>query len=187
MKEKGKIYIISGPSGVGKSTVLQEVFARRNNLFFSVSATTRAPRPGEVDGVQYFFLKREQFEEMLEQGAFLEHAQYVGNYYGTPLQPILDHVDQGHDVILDVEVQGFLQIKAKLPEAISIFVAPPSLDELGRRLRSRGTEAEERVLKRLERAAAELPYQSQYDHIVINDDVNQAADSIVAIMKCENN
>jgi guanylate kinase len=136
MNKKGKLYIISAPSGTGKSTVIRELLKKKDNAFFSVSATTREPREGEVNGVNYWFLTRPEFERMVEEGAFLEHAQYVGNYYGTPLQPILDNMAAGNDAILDIEVQGFRQIKQKMPEAVSIFIVPPSMEELEHRLRA---------------------------------------------------
>jgi guanylate kinase len=138
MRKKGKLYIISAPSGTGKSTVIRCLMKLRKNLFFSVSATTRRPRPEERDGREYHFISREQFEDMIGHNEFLEYAEYVGNYYGTPIQPIRDHIEKGFDVILDIDVQGHRQIIEKMPEAVSVFLAPPSLEELENRLRKRG-------------------------------------------------
>lgn len=180
---KGKILIISGPSGVGKSTVLKEVFAKVDNYFFSISATTRQPRPGETDGVEYYFISREKFEEMIAKDQLLEYAEYAGNYYGTPLEPIYSHSEKGDLVVLDVEVQGYQQIKKKIPEAVSVFIAPPSLEELEARLRGRLTETEERITKRLAIAKGELELAKTYDHIVVNDNVKDAAEKIFAVIQ----
>ena len=182
MNKKGKLYIIAAPSGTGKSTVIRELLKKKDNAFFSVSATTREPREGEVNGVNYWFLTRPEFERMVEEGAFLEHAQYVGNYYGTPLQPILDSMAAGNDAILDIEVQGFRQIKQKMPEAVSIFIVPPSMEELERRLRSRGTDSEERIRQRLAQAERELEMAPFYDKVVTNDVVQRVTDEILAFM-----
>ena len=182
MSKRGRIIIISGPSGVGKSTVLAPVLQGLNDPFFSVSATTRPPRPGEQHGREYFFLTREEFEEMLRRDQLLEHAVYVGTYYGTPLQPVLDAVEAGRDAVLDVEVQGRAQVSAKLPEAVSIFIAPPSLEALAQRLRGRGTETEEKILGRLAKAKEELAEAPSYDYVVINDDPRRAAGEILSIL-----
>ena len=153
---KGGIYIISGPSGAGKSTVLGKLFTKLDKYFFSISATTRAPRPGEEDGVNYYFVSREKFLSMIENDELLEYAEYVGNFYGTPLKPIYDHVNDGYAVFLDVEVKGKKQVSEKVPEAVSIFIAPPSLEELENRLRLRATDTEEAIAMRLNRAREEL-------------------------------
>ena len=182
---KGKLYIISAPSGTGKSTVINKMLELRPGIFFSVSATTRAPRQGEVDGVNYLFMTREQFEAMIERGEFLEHAEYVGNCYGTPLLPITEHLEQGTDALLDIEVQGFRQIKAKMPEAVSVFIVPPSLEELERRLRGRGTDSDETIAKRLETAKIELQTADDYDYVVVNDEVDRTAGEILSIMDKE--
>ncbi len=179
---KGQLYIISGPSGSGKSTVLREVFKRRDRLWFSVSATTREPRPGERDGVDYFFVTREEFDRMAASGELLEHAVYVKNCYGTPRKPVLDRMEQGIDVILDIDVQGAGQVKEKMPDAVTVFIAPPSVEELGRRLRGRSTESEEKIQERLRTAAAELERAKTYDYIVVNDRVERAAEELLAIM-----
>ena len=182
---KGKTFIISGPSGVGKSTVLQTLLAERKDLYFSVSATTRAPRPGEVNGVQYHFLDQETFRAWIDQGEFLEYAEYVGNCYGTPKRFVDEAMDQGRDVILDIEVQGAEQVHTIRPEVTRIFIAPPGWDELERRLRNRGTDSEEKIHQRLQRAKEEFACAGAYDYIVINDTVGGAVEAILAIMKAE--
>ncbi len=181
--KKGKLYIISGPSGCGKSTVLREVFRHRRNIFFSVSATTRGPREGEVDGKDYYFVTREEFERMIGADELLEHAQYVSNYYGTPRKPVEAMLSEGNDVVLDIEVQGAGQVKTKMPEAVSLFILPPSLEELERRLRGRGTETEEKIRSRLSQAEREIAKSGSYDYRVVNDDVERAAGEIVQIMR----
>ena len=150
--KRGTILVISGSSGVGKSTVISRVREERPDLYFSVSFTTRAPREGERDGVDYHFVSRETFEEMIRRGEFLEWAEYVGNYYGTSLEVIREQADRGVDVLLDIEVQGAAKVREKLPEALSLFIVPPSFEELSRRLRARGTDSEEKILQRLETA-----------------------------------
>ncbi len=182
MSKRGRLFIVSGPSGSGKSTVLGEVFKRRDRLYFSVSATTRAPRPGETDGVEYFFLDEERFDQMVERGEFLEHARYAKCSYGTPRGPIEEKLNAGIDVILDIEVQGAKQVKARMPEAVSVFLAPPDLRELERRLRSRGTESEERIALRLETARSELREAEKYDYVVVNDDFRRAAGELLDII-----
>lgn len=183
---KGKIVIVSGPSGAGKSTVLAQVMAAVDKPYFSISATTRAPRPGEVDGVDYHYITREAFQEMIREDALLEYAEYVGNYYGTPKRPIYDHVAEGYTVFLDVEVQGYRQLRAKVPEALSVFIAPPSLEVLAQRLRSRGTETEEKIAGRLKTAEAEIALAPTYDHVVVNDEVDRAAREILEILGAAN-
>jgi guanylate kinase len=182
---KGKTFIISGPSGVGKSTVLKELFKGREDLYFSISATTRAPREGEQDGVHYHLIDVQHFQELIEADAFLEYAEYVGNFYGTPKKYVDQAMNAGKDVILDIEVQGALQVCNKRPETVRIFIAPPSWDELERRLKSRGTDSEEKIQKRLVRAKAELQTADVYDYFVINDSVEQAVREISAIMLAE--
>lgn len=183
--EQGKTFIISGPSGVGKSTVLRELFRGRRDLFFSVSATTRKPRGGEVDGVHYHFIDLKRFQELIEEDALLEYAEYVGNFYGTPKKFVDEAMAQGRDVLLDIEVQGALQVKAKRPETVRIFIAPPSWDELERRLRGRGTDSDEKIQKRLLRAKTELQTADVYDYFVINDTVERAVRELNAIMLAE--
>ena len=182
---KGKTFIICGPSGVGKGTVVARLLASDPTLYFSVSATTREPRPGEIDGKHYHFLSREQFEEWVREEQFLEHAEFVGNRYGTPRQFIDKAMDQGRDVILDIEIQGAEQVHQKRPDAIRIFIAPPSWDELERRLIGRGTEDMEKVKSRLQRGKEEFLVAKDFDYFVINDTVDRAVEEISAIMCAE--
>lgn len=182
---KGRSFIISGPSGVGKSTVLKGLMEKRGNLYFSVSATTRQPRPGEENGVHYHFLTLEQFREWIEQGEFLEHAEFVGNCYGTPRKYVYEAMDRGQDVILDIEVQGAVQVAEKMPEVVRIFVAPPSWSELERRLTARGTDTPEKIQGRLARAKEEVKLAGTYDYFVINDSVENAVRELDAIMTAE--
>lgn len=179
--DKGKLLILSGPSGAGKSTVVSRLMELRKDVCFSVSATTRSPRPGEADGVNYFFVTRERFAEMIRENALLEHAEYVGNYYGTPRDYVEQKINMGINVILDIEVQGARQVLEKVPDAISVFLVPPSLAELEHRLRARGTESEEVIRSRLARAKEE--YQADfYQYIVVNDNVETAAKELDAII-----
>ena len=165
---KGKTFIICGPSGVGKGTVVARLMASDPTLYFSVSATTRAPRPGEVEGKHYHFLSTEQFEQWVEEDQFLEHAEFVGNRYGTPRQFIDKAMEQGRDVILDIEIQGAEQVHQKRPDAVRIFIAPPSWDELERRLIGRGTEDMDKVRSRLQRGKEEFLVAKDFDYFVIN-------------------
>lgn len=183
--KKGLLLVISGPSGSGKGTVLSQFFKNKTNVFYSVSATTRKPRPGEENGKQYYFLSREEFEEKIKNGGMLEHAQYCGNYYGTPKAAVEEKCKAGCDVVLEIEVQGASQVKALCPGCVTIFIAPPSLKELESRLRGRGTEQNEVVEKRLETAANELNFAPKYDYIVVNDTVEEAAKKIDAIITAE--
>ena len=183
--QKGKLFIVSGPSGVGKSTILKELFARRENLYFSVSATTRAPRPGEEDGVHYHFLSAETFRQWVEEDEFLEYAEFVGNAYGTPKRYVDEALAAGKDVILDIEIQGADLVYAKRPETIRIYIAPPSWDELERRLIGRGTESPEKVRSRLARGKVEFASAVNFDYFVINETVEQAVAEIRAIICAE--
>ena len=182
---RGKTFIICGPSGVGKGTVVARLLASDPTLYFSVSATTRAPRPGEQDGKHYHFLTMEQFEQWIAEDQFLEHAQFVGNRYGTPQLYVDKAMEQGRDVLLDIEIQGAEQVHRKRPDAVRIYVAPPSWAELERRLIGRGTEDMERVRSRLERGKVEFAAAKDFDYFVINDTVDHAVSEIQAIMTAE--
>ena len=182
MTEKGVLIIVSAPSGCGKSSVLHCLMQKRDTLRFSVSATTRSPRTGETDGVDYFFVTREKFDEMVKNGEFLEHAEYVGNCYGTPKAAVDAKLNEGYDVYLDIEVQGAMQIKAQRPETLMIFVMPPSLEELERRLITRGTDSMDVIRGRLQQAQEEFKLREQFDFTVVNDEVERAADEISEII-----
>ena len=184
-KKKGTLIVLSGPSGVGKSTVIAELLSERNDIYFSVSFTTRQPRPGEVDGVNYNFVTRPEFERMIRDNELLEYAEYVGNYYGTSLKVIRDRLNQGQDVLLDIEVQGAATVKAKCPEAVLIFILPPSLEELAHRLQARSTDPEDVIVKRLKRAREECSEIGRYDYLVVNDSVIAAVSEIISILTAE--
>ncbi|MBQ8851035.1 MAG: guanylate kinase [Oscillibacter sp.] len=182
---KGRTFIISGPSGVGKSTVLKSLLEKRDNVYFSVSATTRSPREGEEDGVHYHFIDVDMFRDWIGKNEFLEYAEYVGNFYGTPKKYVDAAMDAGRDVILDIEVQGAIQVVSKRPDTVRIFIAPPSWDELERRLVERGTDTQEKIQKRLLRAKVEFQTAHTYDYFVINDTVENAVRELDAIMTAE--
>ena len=179
---KGNLFVITGPSGAGKGTVLKHVFAAVGNIFYSISATTRSPRPGEEHGREYYFVSKAEFETMIAEKQLLEYAKYSENYYGTPLHPIIEKTKLGNDVVLEIELQGALQVRKSCPEANFIFIAPPSMEELERRLRSRGTEDEKHILMRLEKAKEECAASSNFDHIVVNDDLDKAVDELSQII-----
>lgn len=178
---KGKLIVISGASGVGKGTVLNLMMQKRKDLFFSVSATTRNPRPGETDGVHYYFVTRERFEEMIAGGEFLEYDEHAANYYGTPRGQAEEKMQRGH-VLLDIEPKGAGQVKKAMPEATLIFIMPPSVEELERRLRGRGDTSEEQIKLRMERAIWEMEQRHWYDHVVINDVAEDCANEILNII-----
>ncbi|HIV18960.1 MAG TPA: guanylate kinase [Candidatus Merdivicinus intestinigallinarum] len=182
---KGVLMVFSGPSGCGKGTVLKEFFAQGGQAFLSVSATTRSPRPGEEDGVHYYFLSKEDFESKIAQDEILEHACYCGNYYGTPRGPVYERLERGENVILEIEVQGALQIREKCPEAVLVFILPPSLQELKRRLVDRNTEDMETVERRLNAAADEIRMAYQYDYVVVNDALDDAVQELKTIFAAE--
>lgn len=179
---KGTLYVFTGPSGAGKGTLLSEIRKGDDRLFLSISATTRTPRPGEIDGVHYYFLKKADFENKIAENAFLEYAGYVDNYYGTLAAPVDRMLEDGKDVILEIEVQGAMQVKTKRPDAVMVFIAPPSFEELAARLRGRGTEDEEKVQKRLSIAQQELKSIDRFDFVVVNDEIERAARELRAII-----
>lgn len=185
MGRKGILIVVSGPSGTGKGTVCDAWRKTAQNLSYSVSATTRKPRPGEVDGVNYYFFDKAGFEEMIEKGELLEWAEVYGNYYGTPLKKIEEKLAQGQDVLLEIDTQGAMNVKKRMPEGLFIFLIPPSLEELERRLRGRGTETEESLARRLGAAKAEISIGEQYDYVVVNDKVENAAALIESIRTAE--
>ncbi len=182
---RGKLFVISGPSGVGKNTLLNAVVARSERVRYSISATSRAMRPGEVDGKSYYFVTREQFEGLIASDSLLEYAEYVGNYYGTPLQPIREALDDGVDIVMDVDVVGALKIKKRLPGAVLVFVTAPSFAALRGRLEGRGDVAPDVMAERLERARWEYSQAHLYDYIVLNDEVEHAVGELMAIMTAE--
>ena len=179
---KGGVFIISGPSGSGKDTVMTKLFKKMPELLFSISSITRAMRVGEREGEKYNFITRERFEDMLKNDRLLEHNEFVGNYYGTPREPVERAVANGQDMVIEVDVNGAAQIREKMPEAVSIFIMPPSFAELKRRLSGRGTESEELIQKRLASALGEIKRAAEYDYIVVNEDITAAADDIMSVI-----
>lgn len=180
---KGLAFIISGPSGSGKDTLLVELFKKCPQIKFSISSVTRDMREGEKEGEKYNFISREKFEDMIKNDLLLEYNEYVGNYYGTPKLPVLEATDKGEDIMIEVDVNGASNIRKKLPEVISIFIMPPSFEELERRLSGRGTETTEVIKKRMENSLNEIKRATEYDYIVVNDDIGVAVDDIISIIK----
>lgn len=177
MSKRGIITVVSGFSGAGKGTIVRELVDQYGYVV-SVSATTREPREGEIDGVHYFFKTNAEFEEMIQQGELMEHAGYVDHYYGTPKTYVMEQLERGNDVILEIEMQGALQIKQNFPEAVLVFLTPPSYEELKKRLVGRGTETEDVIAKRLERAAQECTYMQKYDYIVVNEEIADCVENV---------
>lgn len=180
---KGILTVVSGFAGAGKGTLMKELIKNYDNYALSVSATSRKPRPGEQEGISYFFRTREQFEEMIRNDELLEHAEYVGNYYGTPRRFVRERLDEGYDVILEIEIQGAMQIKKKFPDTLLLFVMPPSAAELKKRLKGRGTETDDVIAKRMQRAVGESEGIENYDFIVINDDIATCTEQMHGIIQ----
>lgn len=178
MSKEGSLVVVSGFSGAGKGTVMKALTAKYENYALSISATTRAPREGEVDGREYFFKTRQEFEQMIQEEALIEYAEYVGNYYGTPKDYVFSNMKEGRDVILEIEIQGALKIKKKFPEAVLLFITPPSAEELKKRLVNRGTEPMETILARLARAAEEAKGIEDYDFVLVNDQVDTCVEEM---------
>ena len=179
----GRLHVLSGPSGVGKGSVIAVVRQRHPEVWLSVSVTTRAPRPGEVDGVQYHFVDQAEYERMVAAGELLEHAVYAGNGYGTPRRPVEEQLARGVPALLEIELQGARQVREAMPDAQLVFLAPPSFDELARRLTGRGTEDPARVRKRLDLARIEMAAEDEFDVTIVNDDLQEAADRLVALLE----
>ncbi len=185
MNNKGLLIVVSGPSGAGKGTVCSDYMSKYTDCSLSVSATTRSPRPGEVDGKSYFFLTEEEFRNKIENHGFLEHAVFCGNYYGTPKDEVMAMIDDGRDVILEIEVQGAMQVRSHYPEAVLVFVVPPSMEELENRLRSRGTETDEVIKERLHRAKEEIKLVDKYNYVLINDILENATECLRSIITAD--
>ena len=185
MKKQGILVVVSGFAGTGKGTVMKELLNRYDSYALSVSATTRSPRPGEVDGREYFFKSKEEFEQMIREGAFVEHACYVGNYYGTPKKYVEEQLADGKDVILEIEIQGALNIKKQFPEAVLLFIAPPSAEVLKQRLISRGTETQDVIERRLARAVEESQGIENYDYLVVNDNLEECVLNVHQMIQSE--
>ena len=184
-KKQGQLIVVSAPSGAGKDTIVKELVKRNKNFWISVSATSRKPRKGEKEGVDYYYMSKEEFEKNIEEGFFLEYTKYADNYYGTPKKYIKDHLDQGKDVILIIEIEGAANVKEMLPESLLIFIMPPSIKELVRRLKIRGTEDNEKIIKRFHKTYKEINEVTKYNYVVVNDKIEDAVDKIEAIIKAE--
>lgn len=182
---KGSLFVVSAPAGCGKDTILIEMFKRNDTAGYAVSATTRAPRDGEVNGVHYHFLTREEFERKIAEKEVLEYTEYCGNYYGTLKKSVDDLLSAGKDAILKIEVEGAMNIKKMFPEARLVFILPPSWEILEKRLRDRGTETEEKIIERTKQARNEVSYAKNYDYVIVNDDLNKAVDDLLTILKAE--
>lgn len=183
--DKGLLLVISGPSGTGKGTVCKRLLEKNENIFLSVSATTRKPREGEIDGVSYHFYDEDKFKNLIAKNQFIEWAAFCDNYYGTPKAPVEENINKGKDVLLEIEIEGAMKVRSKYPEGVYIFLFPPSIETLADRLRGRGTETEDVIAKRLERAKQELEMCTKYNYYVVNDDLEKAVQEIEAIIVAE--
>ena len=184
-KKQGLLIVVSAPSGAGKGTIINELLSKNDNLWLSISATSRPKRTNDIEGITYYFYDKSEFENKIKDDYFLEYALYAGNYYGTPKKYIQEHLDKGQDVILEIEIQGAMQIKKLIPEALFIFIMPPSLKELKRRLVGRGTDTKEKILERFKIAYQEMNEVTKYNYVVVNDDITEATDKILSIIKSE--
>ena len=182
MKNFNQLIILTGPSGVGKGTIIEKIIKKDKRFWVSISATTRKPREGEMDGENYYFLSKSQFEEMIDNELLIEWAKFADNYYGTLLKPVVEKINKGFQVILEIEVDGAEQIRKKFPDALSIFLMPPSKNELEKRIRDRGTENEESIIKRLERASFEIDSAKQFDYVITNLDVEKTVKEIMEVI-----
>lgn len=182
---KGKLVVYTGCSGVGKGTIMKKLLKRNPNIKLSVSCTTRPPRDEDIEGVTYYFVTKDRFKEIINEDGFLEHAEFCGNMYGTPEKPLNDLLEKGFDVFLEIEVDGGMQVMKKRPDCVSIFITPPSMEELEKRLRGRATEDEETIVKRMARAKEEMEFEKFYKYSVLNDNADRAADEILSILKEE--
>lgn len=182
---KGKLVVYTGCSGVGKGTIMKKLLKRNPNIKLSVSCTTRPPRDEDIEGVTYYFVTKDRFKEIINEDGFLEHAEFCGNMYGTPEKPLNDLLEKGFDVFLEIEVDGGMQVMKKRPDCVSIFITPPSMEELEKRLRGRATEDEETIIKRMARAKEEMGFEKFYKYSVLNDNADRAADEILSILKEE--
>ena len=185
MSNEGILFVVSAPAGCGKDTILNELFKRMDSVGYAVSATTRAPREGEVDGIHYHFLTREQFEQKISENEVLEYTEYCGNYYGTLRKSVEGLISQGKDAILKIEVEGAMNIRNKFPEACLVFILPPSWEILEQRLRNRGTETEDKILERIAQARTELDFARNYDYLVVNDELEAAVDDLACVLRAE--
>lgn len=185
--KKGTLFVISAPSGTGKGTIVSRILADDPSIHFSVSATTRSAREGETDGVNYYFITRDEFRKLADSGGMLEYAEFCGNFYGTPKKPVFDKLSEGHDVILEIETVGAMKVKNACPEAVGIFILPPSLAELRRRLEKRATDSEEVIARRIAEAKSEIEKSPDYDFVIVNDDLEKAVEDIKAVMKAAKN
>ncbi|MBW4567994.1 MAG: guanylate kinase [Tolypothrix carrinoi HA7290-LM1] len=178
----GRLIVLTGPSGVGKGTLMRSLLQRYPELYYSVSVTTRSPRPGEIDGKNYYFISRNKFEQLVAQGEFLEWAEFAGNYYGTPREAVLNQIRAGKTVVLEIELEGARQIRASFPSALSIFILPPSFEELEQRIRNRGQDSEEAIARRLQCAQEEIKAAEEFDIQIVNDDLETAVNAIAAAL-----